>query len=92
MNNPKNHKRWRSVHLQRFAFTLFGGMNVLESRDLAMEVASTHKSITDKLAFPIYLRLLLIKPTDPLFPPSVGPDLRKAVKFLLKSRKLTEFQ
>ena len=34
-------------------FTLFGGMNVLESRDLAMEVASTYKSITDKLGIPL---------------------------------------
>ena len=33
-------------------FTLFGGMNVLESRELALEVARTYKSITEKLGIP----------------------------------------
>ena len=34
-------------------FTLFGGMNVLESRELALEVASSYKEVTDKLGIPI---------------------------------------
>ena len=33
-------------------FTLFGGMNVLESRELALEVACAYKEITDKLSIP----------------------------------------
>ena len=33
-------------------FTLFGGINVLESRELALEVAATFKQITDKLGIP----------------------------------------
>ena len=33
-------------------FTLFGGMNVLESRELALEVASAYKEVTDKLGIP----------------------------------------
>lgn len=33
-------------------FTLFGGMNVLESRDLAMQVAESYKKVTDKLGIP----------------------------------------
>ena len=32
-------------------FTLFGGMNVLESRELALEIASYYKEITDKLRY-----------------------------------------
>ena len=30
-------------------FVLFGGMNVLESRDLAMRIAEHYKEITSKL-------------------------------------------
>jgi len=33
-------------------FTLFGGMNVLESRELALEIASAYKEITTKLGIP----------------------------------------
>ena len=33
-------------------FTLFGGMNVLESRELALEVAATYKEITDRIGIP----------------------------------------
>ncbi|MFT7200968.1 MAG: 2-dehydro-3-deoxyphosphooctonate aldolase (KDO 8-P synthase), partial [Glaciecola sp.] len=30
-------------------FVLFGGMNVLESRDLAMQIAEKYKEVTTKL-------------------------------------------
>ena len=33
-------------------FTLFGGMNVLESRDLAMKIAEHYVKVTDKLDIP----------------------------------------
>lgn len=33
-------------------FALFGGMNVLESRDLAMQVAETYARVTEKLGIP----------------------------------------
>ncbi|MFC6439952.1 3-deoxy-8-phosphooctulonate synthase [Bowmanella sp. JS7-9] len=33
-------------------FVLFGGMNVLESRDLAMAIAEQYKTVTDKLGIP----------------------------------------
>lgn len=33
-------------------FTLFGGMNVLESRDLAMKIAETYVSVTERLGIP----------------------------------------
>ena len=31
---------------------LFGGMNVLESRDMAMQVAETYVGVTEKLGIP----------------------------------------
>jgi len=33
-------------------FVLFGGMNVLESRDLAMQIAEHYKEVTSKLGIP----------------------------------------
>ena len=33
-------------------FTLFGGMNVLESRDLAMQVAESYVRVCEKLDIP----------------------------------------
>ena len=43
-------------------FTLFGGMNVLESRELALEVASAYKGYP-KTGIPYVLRHPLIKRT-----------------------------
>ena len=39
--------------------TLMGGMNVLESRDLAMQVAEDFKKVTDKLNTVSYTHLTL---------------------------------
>ena len=33
-------------------FTLFGGMNVLESRDMAMRIAEKYVEVTQKLGIP----------------------------------------
>ena len=33
-------------------FVLFGGMNVLESRDLAMQIAEKYVEVTQKLGIP----------------------------------------
>ena len=33
-------------------FVLLGGMNVLESRDLAMQIAEKYVEVTDKLGIP----------------------------------------
>ena len=33
-------------------FALFGGMNVLESRDLAMKIAEHYAEVTQKLGIP----------------------------------------
>ena len=42
-----------SLHVANDApFTLFGGMNVLESRDLAMRIAEHYVEVTTKLGIP----------------------------------------
>ena len=46
-------------------FTLFGGMNVLESRELALEVAAAYKEVTSKLGI---LRLQgILRQSQPFF-------------------------
>ena len=39
-------------------FVLFGGMNVLESRDMAMRIAEHYKEITTKLGIPYVFKAL----------------------------------
>ena len=40
-------------------FTLFGGMNVIESRELALEIAAYYKEVTSKLGIPFIFKALL---------------------------------
>lgn len=42
-------------------FVLFGGMNVLESRDLAMSIAETYAEVTQKLGIPYVFKPPLIR-------------------------------
>ena len=43
-------------------FVLFGGMNVLESRDLAMKIAEHYVEVTQKLNIPyVFTRLCVAK-------------------------------
>ena len=37
-------------------FVLFGGMNVIESRDTAMQVAETYIKVTEKLGIPFVFK------------------------------------
>ena len=41
--------------------TLFGGMNVLESRDMAMQVVEAYVEVTQKLSIPYVFKPHLIK-------------------------------
>ncbi len=60
-------------------FVLFGGMNVLESRDSAMRICEHYVTVTQKLGIPYVFKASLIKPT---VPPSTyrGPGLEEGMK------------
>ncbi len=58
-------------------FVLFGGMNVLESRDLAMRICEHYVTVTQKLGIPYVFKASLIKPTVPLFTLTVGRAWKK---------------
>ena len=53
-------------------FVLFGGMNVLESRDLAMRICEHYVTVTQKLGIPYVFKASLTKPTAPPFTHTVA--------------------
>ena len=71
-------------------FVLFGGMNVLESRELAMEVAAAYQEIASKLEIPYVFKASLIKPTVPPSHHSVDLGSIRDAKSSLRSNRLME--
>ena len=58
-------------------FTLFGGMNVLESRELALEVAAAYKEVTVKLGIPYVFKASFDKANRSSISSFRGPGLEK---------------
>ncbi|MCJ8313044.1 MAG: 3-deoxy-8-phosphooctulonate synthase [Saccharospirillaceae bacterium] len=63
-------------------FTLFGGMNVLESRDLAMSIAETYVKITEKLGIPYIFKASFDKANRSSISSYRGPGLEEGVRIL----------
>ena len=63
-------------------FTLFGGMNVLESRDLAMSIAETYVTITQKLGIPYIFKASFDKANRSSINSYRGPGLEEGVRIL----------
>ena len=66
----------------RLPFTLFGGINVLESRELALEVAAAYKQITDKLGIPYVFKASFDKANRSSISSFRGPGLEKGCEIL----------
>ncbi|WP_106477601.1 3-deoxy-8-phosphooctulonate synthase [Phytohalomonas tamaricis] len=68
--------------------TLFGGMNVLESRDLALEVANTYVETTRALGMPYVFKASFDKANRSSIHSYRGPGLEKGLEILaeIKSR------
>ena len=66
----------------RLPFTLFGGMNVLESRTLALEIASHYKEITTKLGIPYIFKASFDKANRYSITSFRGPGLEKGLEIL----------
>ena len=58
-------------------FVLFGGMNVLESRDLAMSICETYVEVTQKLGIPLIFKASWDKANRSSVTPIVVRVLRK---------------
>jgi 2-dehydro-3-deoxyphosphooctonate aldolase (KDO 8-P synthase) len=68
-------------------FTLFGGMNVLESRKLAMEIAAYYKEVTSKLGIPFIFKASFDKANRSSINSFRGPGLEKGLKILAEIKE-----
>jgi 2-dehydro-3-deoxyphosphooctonate aldolase (KDO 8-P synthase) len=63
-------------------FVLFGGMNVLESKDLAFEIAETYIDITKRLGIPYVFKASFDKANRSSLHSYRGPGLEKGLQWL----------
>ena len=68
-------------------FTLFGGMNVLESRELALEVASAYQEVTQKLGIPYVFKASFDKANRSSVSSFRGPGLEKGCEILAEIKE-----
>ena len=68
-------------------FTLFGGMNVLESRELALEIAAAYKEITQKLGIPYVFKASFDKANRSSISSFRGPGLEKGCEILAEIKE-----
>ncbi|MBL6752780.1 MAG: 3-deoxy-8-phosphooctulonate synthase [Proteobacteria bacterium] len=68
-------------------FTLFAGMNVLESRDLALRVAENFKSVTDKLGIPFVFKASFDKANRSSISSFRGPGLETGLMWLAEIKE-----
>ena len=61
-------------------FTLFGGMNVLESRDMAMQVAEHYVKVTDKLGIPYVFKASFDKANRSSVHSYRGPGMEEGLR------------
>src|SRR5690554_6115521 len=62
-------------------FVLFGGMNVLESRELAFEVAEKYVDVCSRLGTPYVFKASSTRPTARPSTPSGAPASRRGCRF-----------
>ncbi|MCH8502090.1 MAG: 3-deoxy-8-phosphooctulonate synthase [Aliidiomarina sp.] len=68
-------------------FVLFGGMNVLESRDLAMQVAETYVEVTQRLGIPYVFKASFDKANRSSIHSFRGPGLDEGLKILAEIKR-----
>ena len=68
-------------------FTLFGGINVLESREFAMEVAAAYREITNKLGIPYVFKASFDKANRSSISSFRGPGLEKGCEILAEIKQ-----
>ena len=66
------------------SFTLIGGLNVLESEELAFKVAESFKNVTDKLKIPFIFKASFDKANRSSIDSFRGPGLEKGLSILEK--------
>ena len=73
-------------------FTLFAGMNVLESRELALKIAEEFKLVTDELKLPFVFKASFDKANRSSINSFRGPGLDEGLKWLAEIKETFESQ
>ena len=68
-------------------FTLFAGMNVLESRDMAMQVAEAYVTVTEKLGIPYVFKASFDKANRSSINSYRGPGMEEGLKIFEEVKK-----
>lgn len=68
-------------------FVLFGGMNVLESEDLAMTIAETYKEVTTKLGIPYVFKASFDKANRSSVNSYRGPGMEEGLRIFERIKK-----
>ena len=68
-------------------FVVFGGMNVLESRKLALEIAAAYKEVTDKLDIPFVFKASFDKANRSSITSFRGPGLEKGLEIFAEIKQ-----
>lgn len=68
-------------------FVLFGGMNVLESRDLALQICETYVKVTEKLGIPYVFKASFDKANRSSINSYRGPGLDEGLKIFEEIKK-----
>lgn len=68
-------------------FVLFGGMNVLESRDLALQICEYYKKVTDKLGIPYVFKASFDKANRSSINSFRGPGLEEGLRIFEEVKK-----
>ena len=68
-------------------FVLFGGMNVLESRDMAMQVAEAYVKVTEKLGIPYVFKASFDKANRSSIHSYRGPGMDEGLKIFEEIKK-----
>ena len=68
-------------------FVLFGGMNVLESRDLAMSICETYVTVTEKLGIPLVFKASWDKANRSSVHSYRGPGMEEGLRIFEELKK-----
>jgi 2-dehydro-3-deoxyphosphooctonate aldolase (KDO 8-P synthase) len=68
-------------------FTLFGGMNVLESRDMAMKIAEHYVTVTEKLGIPYVFKASFDKANRSSVHSYRGPGMEEGLKIFAEIKE-----
>lgn len=81
MTHSKHEISFRNITVNNEKpFVLFGGMNVLESRDLAMKIAEHYKEVTTKLNIPYVFKASFDKANRSSVTSYRGPGMEEGLK------------